>query len=435
MREVLITAVLTFALTYLFFSYSTKQQKEKQKDEGSKAEGRKSESNRDRNLNAVKENLTKEALEEIANEQLARNIAFLGYAKLQMVRKSFVIIVGLGGVGSHAATMLVRNGVGKIRFIDFDQVTVSSLNRHSNATREDVGLPKTQVLKNFLLKVAPFCEIETREAMFTGESAADLLDGNPDYVLDCIDNIDTKVALLRFCHEKKIKVMCSMGAGAKGDPSRLLVADLSLTSADPLSRAVRRGLKKYGIESGIPTIFSSEVPKIGLLPLDEEQSKDAQNYQVIPDFRVRILPVLGPMPAMFGNAMAIFVLQELTGNEVPQLHARVSLDQARKYLQQFQMRERDLGTDLQTIAVTAEDVAYISEELWRHKSVISGQIHSLCLMRWDRSVPCVTHNLVLMTNSEAKKHLAMTSLNEYPAEIREKVERILAEEKNLAVWK
>ena len=126
--------------------------------------------------------------------------------------------------------MLVRNGVGKVRLIDFDQVTVSSLNRHSNATREDVGLPKTQVLKNFLLKVCPHCEIETKEMLFNEQNAATLLEGNPDFVLDCIDNIDTKVALLRHCKQNNLQVICSMGAGAKSDPSKILVGDISETS-------------------------------------------------------------------------------------------------------------------------------------------------------------------------------------------------------------
>lgn len=96
---------------------------------------------------------------------------------MKKVRGSFIIIVGMGGVGSHAAHMLVRGGVERVRLIDFDQVTLSSLNRHAVATRSDVGTPKVIAMKNFLLKVVPHARIEARVQLFDQEHAAELLGG------------------------------------------------------------------------------------------------------------------------------------------------------------------------------------------------------------------------------------------------------------------
>jgi tRNA A37 threonylcarbamoyladenosine dehydratase len=137
--------------------------------------------------------------------------------------------VGAGGVGSWAALMLARSGIGRIRVIDFDQVTLSSLNRHAVATRADVGTSKVVALQAHLRRIVPLTEVDARVAMFSSADADELLQGNPDYVLDCIDNIDTKVDLLTYCHQHQLPVISSMGAGAKADPSRIQLSDISDT--------------------------------------------------------------------------------------------------------------------------------------------------------------------------------------------------------------
>lgn len=117
--------------------------------------------------------------------------------------------------------MLVRSGVGRIRLIDFDQVTLSSLNRHAVANLEDVGTPKVQCLQKALSAVAPWVDIEIRNDLWKMEVAEALLAGNPTYVVDAIDNIDTKVDLLYYCKTNNIPVISSMGAGCKSDPTRV----------------------------------------------------------------------------------------------------------------------------------------------------------------------------------------------------------------------
>ena len=115
-------------------------------------------------------------------------------------------------------------------------------------------------------------------------------------MLDAIDNITTKVDLLKYCHEHKIKVFSSMGSGLKSDPTRIQISDISSTIYDPLARSVRRRLRLQGVQSGIPVVYSTEVPSdVKLLPLPEEefQKGDVKELGVFDDFRVRILPVLG----------------------------------------------------------------------------------------------------------------------------------------------
>jgi tRNA A37 threonylcarbamoyladenosine dehydratase len=233
-------------------------------------------------------------------------------------------------VGSHAAAALARSGCARIRLVDFDQVTLSSLNRHAVATLADVGLSKVLCLKRRLAAIAPWVGFDLRVEKFDKESADRLLGpwtvdagdkgvgDAPAFVIDAIDNIDTKVELLRYCYEQKLPVISSMGAGLKSDPTRLTVGDIGLSTDDALSRAVRRRLKLLGITSGIPVVFSTEKGgegKAELLPLPEHEFQRGKvgDLGVLPDFRVRILPVLGTMPAMFGLTVANYIILRIAG--------------------------------------------------------------------------------------------------------------------------
>lgn len=167
--------------------------------------------------------------DKLISEQLSKNTKFLGENGTSKIRDSFVIVVGAGGVGSWTALMLMRSGVQRIRIIDFDQVTLSSLNRHAVATLEDVGTPKVRCIKNHFREIAPFVEVEDCIDLLNADNVDELLSGNPDYVVDAIDNINTKIDLIKYCYEKKLPVISSMGAGAKADPSRIQIADISET--------------------------------------------------------------------------------------------------------------------------------------------------------------------------------------------------------------
>ncbi|RWW75213.1 hypothetical protein BHE74_00016774 [Ensete ventricosum] len=208
------------------------------------------------------------------------------------------------------------------------KVSLSSLNRHAVANRDDVGTPKAICLQKHFAAIFPECIVEARVQLYDPSSEEEILSGHPDFVLDCIDNIDTKVALLAACVRRGLKVLSAMGAGARADPTRIRVADLRESTNDPLSRVVRYRLRKdHGIEGGIPVVFSLEKPKVKLLPFKSVtgEEENPSDYQIVPGFRVRIIPVLGTIPAIFGQVMASYVVTQLSGLHV-QTEPVVNLD-------------------------------------------------------------------------------------------------------------
>ncbi|KAI7899434.1 uncharacterized protein BX663DRAFT_521735 [Cokeromyces recurvatus] len=355
--------------------------------------------------------------EELIQEQLSKNTAFLGEEGTHKLRESFVIVVGAGGVGSWAALMLLRSGVKRIRIIDFDQVTLSSLNRHAVATLEDVGTPKVRCIKKHFKQIAPFVEVEDCVDLLNADNVDELLGGNPNYVIDAIDNINTKIDLIKYCYDKKLPIISSMGAGAKADPSRIQIADISETFEDPLARAVRQRLKKLGIVKGVQVAYSTEKPHhVKLLPLEEEKVEDREEFAALPDFRARILPVLGTLPSMFGMSIASYIILRLS--EYPDFDPLpVKLREGLYVRVHRELLSRESKKYKQKVCtLDAKDVAYIFEEMWHGKSVISGPNDKLALTRWDRSKPIDYFNTVCMTRLEANTHDELpedTNLEEY----------------------
>ncbi|MCO5555913.1 hypothetical protein L7F22_009457 [Adiantum nelumboides] len=361
--------------------------------------------------------------DEIINEHFTRNIQFFGVDSQMQVHNAFVVVVGLGGVGSHAAAMLARSGIGKLRLVDFDQVSLSSLNRHAVATRADVGVSKSICLRDHILQIFPECQVDACVQMYDSLSEEELLGGSPDFVLDCIDNIDTKVALIAAGVRRGLKLISATGAGARADPTRIRVADLSESSNDPLSRAVRHRLKKeHGIQSGIPVVFSSEKPKAKLLPFTAPIGSNANplDYQVIPGFRVRIVPVMGTIPAIFGQVMASYVVTKIAEfvvdyEPVLQLDTDVYNILHQRLIEQ---EELQFGSAI-GVEVDLEEVAYIVRELWcgqsarkrKEKMATKGlwrDVKSLRLTRWDVTRPATPDNLILLTFQEAEEHESNT---------------------------
>ncbi|KAL7284634.1 hypothetical protein ACG7TL_001930 [Trametes sanguinea] len=349
--------------------------------------------------------------EELVREQLARNYAFFGEEAMAKIRQGTVVVVGCGGVGSWAAVMLVRSGISKIRLVDFDQVTLSSLNRHATATLADVGTPKVKCIEHALKQFSRIVEVDARIELWRKETGGDLLEG-ADWVIDAIDNITTKVDLLKYCHDNNIKVFSSMGSGAKCDPTRVQISDISYTMYDPLARAVRRRLRLEGVSSGVPVVYSTEVPgEVKLLPLPEEefQKGNVKELGVFDDFRVRILPVLGPLPAIFGLNIATYVLCEIAGkpinNPLPikgrkKLYERLSRDLQKR-------EEKFLGQQMNKLPLDDDDIGLVFEDLHRGRSVRPP--HAVperpALVRWDPEAPLSLHNCVAFEFADAERHL------------------------------
>jgi tRNA A37 threonylcarbamoyladenosine dehydratase len=230
--------------------------------------------------------------ESLIREQLSRNYSFLGDEAMSKVRDAFVVVVGAGGVGSWCALMLLRSGVGRLRLIDFDQVSLSSLNRHACANLADVGKPKVVVCKEHFAQIAPWAEVEAQVEIFRGSDAARLLGQSkadtsgksmePTYVIDAIDNLETKVDLLAYCYKNRVQCFSSMGAGAKADPGQIQIADLNMTAEDPLARRVRRGLRAQNIWSGgamLPKKEANRSRKEGATPKGHAPKKSKREKQ------------------------------------------------------------------------------------------------------------------------------------------------------------
>ncbi len=290
---------------------------------------------------------------EIRAEMLSRNALYFSSSNgMPRIESSNVLVIGLGGVGSHTAHMLARSGVGYIRMVDFDQVTLSSLNRHAVATLNDVGLPKAIVLARRLREICPDDEkliLDPVVKMYTGDKERDGSMMDPplercqqwDLVIDAIDDVPTKANLIAYCAKRGIRVISCMGAGGKADPTRVHISDLRSASKDPLATSVRQKLrflrKKEQKERGerndensgdeiddwlscidddskVAVVYSSEKVVAKLAQITDEQKEEGlHNFGAMDNMRVRVLPVLGTMPAIMGQTLAAMALCELGG--------------------------------------------------------------------------------------------------------------------------
>ena len=360
---------------------------------------------------------------DIEAEVFSRNVSFFGEEGFRAIRGSFMVVVGLGGVGSHAAHMIARSGVGHLRIIDFDQVTLSSLNRHAVATLADVGRPKAEVLKKHLVAVVPWCDIDARKAMFTAECAETLLEplqtnklGSgtaeqprwPDVVVDCIDDVNTKSDLICFCQARGIPVVTACAAGGKADPTRLHMGRLNDASRDPLAVKMRWKLKKQRCQNldQVVTVYSSEQPRVKLLPLSEEQLAAPQEFGLVEGFRTRVMPVLGTSPAVMGQAMAAYVLCKCAGQPfLPEPVAPMSIKARHKFAQHLKNRERARFGNRECI-VDKEDIEFIVSELWRAKCAATQERSERVAMeitRWRCERGDRLDNYVLLRSHLAKQ--------------------------------
>ncbi|KAH8112931.1 ubiquitin-protein ligase molybdopterin-converting factor [Phellopilus nigrolimitatus] len=373
----------------------------------------------------VKERILRgERSEELFREQLARCYALFKEDGMERVRSAKVAVVGCGGVGSWAAVMLVRSGITNIRLVDFDRVTMSSLNRHATAMLGDVGSSKVQAMKSALMRMSLEVTVDAREDLWRKEDGASLLEGM-DWVIDAIDNITTKIDLLKYCHSNGIKVISSMGAGSKLDPTRIQISDISCTAEDSLTRAVRVQLRKAGISSGIPVVYSTEQPDadIKLLPLaeDEREKGNVQELTPFDDFRVRILPVFGPLPSIFGLNAAAYVLCEIAGRPIPNpLWIKNRRKTYEKLLRELLVREEKIaGETINRLPIDETDIAYILEDLHRGRSLIPPHRvpNKVALTRWDPSAPLSVQNCVVLDWPEYQKHVEGCASGQTPEEI------------------
>lgn len=163
---------------------------------------------------------------------------------LQIFQQSHVCVVGIGGVGSWAVEALARSGIGKITLVDLDDICVTNINRQLPALTSTIGQMKTEVMAARVREINPACEVEIIDDFLSPENLGDYLSSTFDYVIDAIDQVKTKAAMIAFCKRHKIPIITIGGAGGQTDPSKIQVADLSRTIQDPLLAKVRNLLRK-----------------------------------------------------------------------------------------------------------------------------------------------------------------------------------------------
>lgn len=197
-----------------------------------------------------------------------RTRALLGDAAVIRLGSARVVVVGLGGVGSYAAEAVVRSGVGHVTLVDHDTVDITNLNRQLCALHSTLGQPKAEVCRARALDIHPGADIRALCVFCDEQTLPALLEPRPDCVLDCIDTVGPKTALIAACAARGIPIFSALGTGRKLDASRLCVRDVFDTKGDPLARAVRRELRRRGVER-LTVVCSDEEP-VGTLVASEK---------------------------------------------------------------------------------------------------------------------------------------------------------------------
>ena len=198
------------------------------------------------------------SMNETAYERTAMVIGNDSVLKLSQKR---VAVFGVGGVGGAAVEALARIGIGTIDLFDNDTVNLSNINRQIIATYQSVGMLKVEAAKNRILSINPDAKVNCFPIFYLPESADEYDLSVYDYVLDAIDTVSAKIELVKRCHELCVPIISSMGTGNKLDPTAFTVADISKTEVCPLARAMRRSLKKHGVNH-LKVVYSKETPTI-----------------------------------------------------------------------------------------------------------------------------------------------------------------------------
>ena len=202
-----------------------------------------------------------------------RSCRLLGEEALKRLASSRVLVVGVGGVGGYAAETLCRTGIGHLTLIDADEVASSNINRQLIATHATLGQPKATLFAERFREINPECEVEARCEFLTPENVEEILAERYDFVVDAIDTVAPKTALLAACLRGRIPVVSSMGAGGRLDPAKVVYTDLWATRDDGLARAVRQRLKKLGLKRPLPVVASTEPPLASSIVSLEERNK------------------------------------------------------------------------------------------------------------------------------------------------------------------
>lgn len=230
-----------------------------------------------------------------------RTTLLLGEEKMRRLTAAHVLVVGVGGVGAYAAEMLCRAGVGELTIIDADTVQHTNINRQLPATQRTIGQLKTEVMAQRFIEINPALCLHAMPMYLTAEEVPSLLSSETfTFIVDAIDTIAPKCALIVEALRRGIPIVSSMGAGAKSDITQIRFADLWDTYHCGLAKAVRTRLKKEGIRKSIPVVFSTEqADRNAIITVENEQNKKSTAGTV------------SYMPAVFGCYLAEYVIRKI----------------------------------------------------------------------------------------------------------------------------
>ncbi len=206
---------------------------------------------------------------------LDRTENLIGKEALNKLENSNIAIIGIGGVGSFCTEALARLGIKNITLIDKDVVDITNINRQLIADTTTVGKLKVDVMKERILKINPNANVTTFPVFLDENNIPSLISKNYDYVIDCIDNVNSKVALIEYCYKENIEIISALGTGNKLDPTKFEVTDISKTSVCPLARIIRKKLKSKNIEH-LTVVYSREEP------IKIENSKSPASISFVP---------------------------------------------------------------------------------------------------------------------------------------------------------
>ncbi len=236
---------------------------------------------------------------------LSRSQLLIGEKGINTLVNSHVLVVGLGGVGSFAAEFICRAGIGTMTIVDGDVVDPTNRNRQLPALATNHGQSKAEWMGERLLAINPELKLTVINEFLSPERCEELLKNHYDYVMDCIDSITPKLTLLKAAYLSKKRIVSSMGAGGKTDPTQIRVAELYDTFECKLAQYVRKRLKKHGVGEGIKAVFSKE-----------EVQKDSLILTDGSNFKMSAYGTISYLPAAFGGAAASVVLRDLLGIDI-----------------------------------------------------------------------------------------------------------------------
>lgn len=241
----------------------------------------------------------------MSTDWLQRSELLIKNEGIEKLKNANVLVVGLGEVGSFAAEFLARAGVGNLTIVDGDTVDITNVNRQLPALHSTVGKNKVEVVAERILDINPEVHLIPINEFLSPERMDEMLENNKfDYVLDCIDSVSPKLALIKACRRRKIKIVSSMGAGGKMDPSKVMVRDLSKTNNCYLAKQIRKRLKKEGITKGFRCVFSTEI-----------QNEDSLKLTDGSNFKKSFYGTISYMPALFGLNAAAEVINYLVKSQ------------------------------------------------------------------------------------------------------------------------